>query len=98
MVELMNRSVMSNAIECNRVGLDVLEKSPQDVRIEAELTDSVTRVVFEVELTHVPPLSRRARAETLPFPFVCSTTSRLPARSNSIDRGLERPLTTSLQV
>lgn len=43
----------------------------------------------------VPPSSLKVRAETLPSPFVCSTTSRFPAASNSMDRGEANPVAIS---
>jgi hypothetical protein len=58
-------------------------------------TDWVTRVVWEVTLRHVPPLSCKPRTETLPSPFFCSTTRRLPALSNSIDLGDDNPVAIS---
>ena len=51
----------------------------------------ITVVAFATE-RQVPPLSLSFRAVNDPFPALCSMTSRLPAPSNCIPRGLDRPV------
>lgn len=58
-------------------------------------TDWVTSVVCERTLRQVPPPSCKVRADTLPLPFFCSTTSRFPALSNLIDLGDDKPVAMS---